>query len=104
MIEIMFVNNMTSNYATMHSMGLAYSKHSEGATYPNDTRPGLATHLDETNAVPPIDVGVEPRGCVVYKWMVTELAGPNNGEPARVSNHHLGILAPLPRSNNITGP
>ncbi|KAI6842417.1 Cupredoxin [Hortaea werneckii] len=72
LIEIMFVNNLSENYATMHSMGLAYNKaHGEGADYPNNTSPGVNVVLDESDAVPPVPQhGVEPGGCVVYKWMV----------------------------------
>lgn len=84
MIEIMFVNNLTQHYATMHSMGLAYPKSSEGADYSNNTTPGEPTQLSESDAVHPFGAGVEPQGCVVYKWLVRESAGPNNGEPSRV--------------------
>lgn len=37
MIEILFVNRLTNNFATLHSKGLAYGKDSEGTTYPNNT-------------------------------------------------------------------
>lgn len=69
-------------------MGLAYNKaHGEGADYPNNTSPGVNVVLDESNAVPPMPQhGVEPGGCVVYKWMVPENAGSNNNEPARVGS------------------
>lgn len=89
LIEIMFVNNLSENYATMHSMGLAYNKaHGEGADYPNNTSPGVNVVLDESSAVPPVPQhGVEPGGCVVYKWMVPENAGPYDNEPARVRTH-----------------
>lgn len=85
MIEIMFVNNLEQNYASMHSMGLAYSKTSEGADYANNTMPGANVVLPASEAVPPVDGGMPPGECVVYKWLVNDLAGPNNGEPARVS-------------------
>lgn len=35
MVEILFLNRLSNNFASMHSMGLAYSKGSEGAGYPN---------------------------------------------------------------------
>jgi manganese oxidase len=35
MIEILFDNKLLNNYASMHSMGLAYSKQNEGSLYPN---------------------------------------------------------------------
>lgn len=62
----------------------AYTKHSEGGDYPNNTAPGVNVVLPETEAVPPVDGGLGPGGCVVYKWMVDAIAGPNAGEPAGV--------------------
>ena len=82
MLEIMFVNKLTKNYASMHSMGLAYNKHNEGGDYPgrlgsqNDTIPSTA-------AVPPVDAGIAPGNCVVYKWLADDGSGPSIG-PASV--------------------
>lgn len=84
LIEIMFVNKLSKNYATMHSMGLAYSKVSEGSDYPNNTAPGQNVVLPSTDAVPPVQGGVAPGACVVYKWMVDPLAGPTFGAPSAV--------------------
>lgn len=80
----MFVNKLSEAYATMHSMGLQYSKTSEGSDYPNVTMPGYDETLNTANAVPPVEAGISPGNCVVYKWIVPEIAGPNNDEPARV--------------------
>lgn len=52
----MFVNKMDSFYASMHSMGLFYTKESEGSIYYNGTESDA-----EGNAVP-------PEGCAIYKW------------------------------------
>jgi hypothetical protein len=52
----MFVNKMDHFYASMHSMGLFYSKESEGSVYYNGT-----WSVAEGDAVP-------PGGCFVYKW------------------------------------
>ncbi|KAH0257747.1 Cupredoxin, partial [Aureobasidium melanogenum] len=68
LIEIMFLNNLSANYASMHSMGLMYDKGSEGGDYPNNTMPGQESPFVETMAV-------APGNCVVYKWMVNEDAG-----------------------------
>lgn len=84
MIEIMFVNKMSRNYATMHSMGLAYSKMSEGADYPGQPMAGKNSSIPLGDAVPPVDGGIGPGECVVYKWLASDIAGPNDGEPARV--------------------
>jgi FtsP/CotA-like multicopper oxidase with cupredoxin domain len=104
LIEIMFVNKMTTNYATMHSMGLEYSKHSEGADYPNSTIPGASNQLSQTNAVPPIQVGVEPSGCVVYKWMVQDAAGPDASEPARTHSYHSYVSLEQDTNAGLIGP
>lgn len=84
MIEILFVNKLSKNYATMHSMGLAYTKYSEGADYPNNTAPGQNVVLAESAHVPPVQPGVAPGSCVVYRWLATELAGPTGEAPAAV--------------------
>jgi hypothetical protein len=68
LIEIMFLNNLSANYASMHSMGLMYTKESEGGDYPNNTMPGQNSPFTETMAV-------SPGACVVYKWMVNDGAG-----------------------------
>lgn len=52
----MFVNKLDHFYATMHSMGLFYTKDSEGSLYPNGT-----DQFSIGDAVP-------PGGCAVYKW------------------------------------
>ncbi|KAI6867109.1 Cupredoxin [Hortaea werneckii] len=106
LIEIMFVNNLSENYATMHSMGLAYNKaHGEGADYPNNTSPGVNVVLDESSAVPPVPQhGVEPGGCVVYKWMVPENAGPYDNEPARVHSYHSYVALQQDSDAGLIGP
>jgi hypothetical protein len=104
LVEIMFVNKMTENYATMHSMGLAYSKHSEGADYPNSTTPGASNQLSPTNAVPPVQAGVAPSGCVVYKWMVPGTAGPDTSEPARTHSYHSYVSLEQDSNAGLIGP
>jgi hypothetical protein len=103
LIEILFVNNLTKHYATMHSMGLAYQKSSEGADYP-DAEPGVNFDIPEEDAVPPVEPGVAPGGCVVYKWMVTELAGPDYGEPARIHSYHSYVSLYEDANAGLIGP
>lgn len=79
MIEIMFCNKLSRNYASMHSMGLSYDKTNEGGDYPNNTMPGQNSPFVEQEAVPPVDSGVGPGNCVVYKWLVTWIMGPAPG-------------------------
>jgi hypothetical protein len=81
LIEILFINKLKKNHATIHSMGLAYSKLNEGSNYPNNTRMDAAVNLPLSDRVPP---AVGPGDCVVYKWVVSEPAGPPNGTPAKV--------------------
>lgn len=104
MIEIMFVNKMRKNYATMHSMGLDYTKHSEGADYPNTTTPDASNTLSRTNAVPPIQAGIAPQGCVVYKWLVSDSAGPNPSQPARTHSYHSYVSLEQDSNAGLIGP
>jgi len=104
LIEIMFVNKMSKNYATMHSMGLDYTKHSEGADYPNTTAPGASNTLSQTNAVPPIQAGIAPAGCVVYKWLVSDSAGPNPSQPARTHSYHSYVSLEQDSNAGLIGP
>ncbi|RMY90751.1 hypothetical protein D0864_06191 [Hortaea werneckii] len=92
LVEIMFLNRLSRNYATVHSMGLTYVKADGGATYANVTDPGRNITLGEADAVPPSNVyeGVEPGGCVVYKWMVEEDSGPDEGD---VSKRYTDVLS-----------
>ncbi|KAH0282181.1 Cupredoxin, partial [Aureobasidium sp. EXF-3399] len=103
LIEILFVNNLTSHYATMHSMGLSYTKFSEGADYP-DTGSGTHAKIPEEDAVPPVEPGVAPGGCVVYKWMVTDIAGPNYDEPARTHSYHSYVSIQQDTNAGLIGP
>ena len=75
MVEILFTNKMSTHYASMHSMGLSYSKANEGSIYEF----GNDTHT--ADAVP-------PGGCVLYKWVVPESAAPSKGEPATTHAYH----------------
>lgn len=104
LIEIMFVNNLSKNYATMHSMGLQYTKYSEGADYPNNTAPGVNVVLPESEAVPPVQAGIPPGGCVVYKWMVDDVSGPNYGEPAKVHSYHSYVALDQDTNAGLIGP
>lgn len=88
MIEIMFVNKLSKNYATMHSMGLAYNKMNEGGDYPANPAPGKNSNIPLSDAVPPVEHGIEPGECVVYKWLANNAAGPNDGQSARVSRYN----------------
>jgi hypothetical protein len=81
MIEILFVNRLKHHYATMHSMGLAYTKPYEGSDYPNNTMPGGNVTLPIANYGPSM---LGPEDCIVYKWMVNNEAGPSEGLPAKV--------------------
>ncbi|KAK5742376.1 hypothetical protein LTR17_003388 [Elasticomyces elasticus] len=103
LIEIMFVNKLSKNYATMHSMGLEYPQvNGEGADYyPTDT---VNYTLPESGAVPPIHKGVGPGGCVVYKWMVDNDSGPNDGEPARVHSYHSYVALQQDSNAGLIGP
>lgn len=87
MIEILFVNRLQQNYASMHSMGLAYSKDNEGSLYPNNTSPGLASPVAPGSAV-------APGGCTVYKWLVSDGAAPPPGQPSQQWGYHSYVSFP----------
>lgn len=97
MVEIMFTNKLTKSYATMHSMGLAYTKDNEGAVYPNNTTPGEVETSPESGAVP-------PGGCVVYKWLVTDTSGPQMGQPARLHSYHSYVTYQQDTNAGLIGP
>ncbi|KAI6875054.1 Cupredoxin [Hortaea werneckii] len=106
LVEIMFLNRLSRNYATVHSMGLTYVKADGGATYANVTDPGRNITLGEADAVPPSNVyeGVEPGGCVVYKWMVEEDSGPDEGDVSKVHSYHSYVAMQQDTNAGLIGP
>ncbi|KAI6883316.1 Cupredoxin [Hortaea werneckii] len=106
LVEIMFLNRLSRNYATVHSMGLTYIKADGGATYANVTDPGRNITLGEPDAVPPSNVyeGVEPGGCVVYKWMVEEDSGPDEGDVSKVHSYHSYVAMQQDTNAGLIGP
>lgn len=53
MIEILFYNRLSENYASMHSMGLSYTKANEGSLYPNNSAPLSQQNSPLGDHVPP---------------------------------------------------
>lgn len=97
MIEILFVNRLSSNYASMHSMSLAYTKDDEGSVYPNNTIPGQESPFAPGDAVP-------PGGCVVYKWMVNEGSAPPADEPSATHAYHAYVTLEEDLDAGLIGP
>lgn len=81
LIETHFVNQLKYHYATMHSMGLAYTKPYEGSDHRNNTMPGVGITLPIADSGSPM-LGPEDR--IVYKWMVNDEAGPSNVLQAKI--------------------
>lgn len=98
MIEIMFYNNLTSNYASMHSMGLAYDKSNEGSDYPNLIYPVQQASPSS------VEGAVRPGSCVVYKWLVNTPEGPNMGLPARLHAYHSFVSYQEDTNAGLAGP
>lgn len=96
LIEILFVNKLQHHYASMHSMGLAYSKEYEGADYPNTTS-------NSNPAIAPGDA-VPPGECVVYKWLVADSAAPSKGEPATMHAYHSYVSLQEDANTGLIGP
>jgi hypothetical protein len=97
LVEIMFVNRLSENYASMHSMGLSYTKYDEGSAYPNNTAPGQEVNLPYAEAVP-------PGGCVIYKWLVDEVSGPPAGQPAVARSYHSYVALQQDTNAGLIGP
>jgi manganese oxidase len=97
MIEILFVNRLSSNYASMHSMGLAYTKDNEGSVYPNNTVPGQESPFAPGDAVP-------PGGCVVYKWLVNQGSAPPAGQPSDTHGYHAYVSLDQDLNAGLIGP
>ena len=97
MVEILFQNRLSRNYASMHSMGLAYSKDNEGASYPDRTPSNPRPKAAPGDAVP-------PGGCAVYKWLVPDSAAPDADQPANMHGYHSYISMPEDMSAGLVGP
>jgi manganese oxidase len=81
MIEILFLNRLPSNYATMHSMGLSYNKANDGSLYADSTAPGQESEFQPGDAVAPGD-------CFVYKWLVNDGSAPTQGQVSHMWAYH----------------
>lgn len=92
LVEILFVNTLSTHYASMHSMGLSYSKNNEGSVYE------FANETVRGDAVPPNG------GCWVYKWVVPESAAPNNDEPATMHAYHSFVSIQEDLNAGLLGP
>lgn len=97
LIEIMFVNKLSQNYASMHSMGLEYTKSNEGAVYPNNTMPG-------ENSTQVVGSAVAPGECYVYKWFVPDSAAPATGEPSKMWGYHSYVTMEQDLNAGLMGP
>lgn len=93
----MFINKVPNNYMSMHSMGLAYTKYSEGGDYPNNTMPGQPSAFVPTEAVAPGE-------CVVYKWMVQDGAGPGPTEVSKAHAYHSYVTFQRDSNAGLIGP
>ena len=97
LIEILFTNKLTRNYASIHSMGLAYSKENEGALYPNATS-------SDPHVAPVRGDAVPPGECVVYKWVVPESSAPPPKEPASMNGYHSYVSEAEDVFTGLIGP
>ena len=96
MIQILFCNALTSNYASMHSMGLSYSKEYEGSLYPNTT-------TGATTVAAPGD-SVSPGDCVVYKWLINNGSAPPEGQESLMWSYHSFVNMAVDLNTGLCGP
>lgn len=98
MIEILFINKLPQNYASMHSMGLAYSKVNEGSLYPNYTSP---VKVDQTA---PVGDAVPPGQCAVYKWLINDGSAPTQGAASHMWAYHSYVTMDNDLNAGLVGP
>jgi len=83
---------MDTFYATMHSMGLFYTKESEGSIYYNGS---------EANA---IGNAVPPGGCATYKWLVGPGSLPDTGMDSKMWAYHSYVSMYEDTDAGLSGP
>lgn len=96
LIQIYFKNNLTNNYASMHAMGLQYSKENEGSLYANTTD-GSAPSFGGQEAV-------SPGSCSVYKWFVSTDAAPDQGLNSKMWSYHSFVNMQADINAGLVGP
>lgn len=96
MIQILFCNKLVNNYASMHSMGLAYSKENEGSLYLNTTtEEGTASVVGDALA---------PGECYVYKWLVNDGSAPYPGTNSQMWSYHSYVNMAVDLNTGLAGP
>lgn len=98
MIEILFVNRLPQQYASMHSMGLSYTKDNEGSIYPDSTTP---VNVDQAT---PIGSAVPPGECYTYKWLINEGSAPTLGSPSHMWAYHSYVSLNEDLNAGLVGP
>lgn len=96
LVQVYFQNKLPQHYASIHSMGLSYSKENEGSLYANTTNGSSPAYSGE-EAVP-------PGSCNVYKWFVTEASAPPKGEPAQAWSYHSFVNMRSDLNAGLMGP
>lgn len=97
LIQVVFLNKLKNNYASVHSMGLGYDKSNDGADYPDTLAPNTPASTDAGSAVP-------PGGCFTYKWVVGALNLPADGFNSRLWSYHPFVNMPLDLVTGLVGP
>jgi len=98
MIEILFVNRLPQQYASMHSMGLSYTKDNEGSIYPDVTVPAK---VDQTT---PLGNAVPPGECYTYKWLINDGSAPTLGLPSHMWAYHSYVSMNEDLNAGLVGP
>jgi FtsP/CotA-like multicopper oxidase with cupredoxin domain len=98
MIEILFINKLPLDYASMYSMGLAYSELNEGSLYPNYTSP---VKVDQTA---PVGDAVPPDQSAVYKWLINDGSAPTQGAASHMWAYHSYVSMDNDLNAGLIGP
>lgn len=97
MIQVVFLNKLTSNYMNVHSMGLGYDKSNEGSVYPNVLGAGANSTVQAGDAVP-------PGGCFTYKWLAGALNAPPTGFESSLWSYHPYVNMGSDMVTGLVGP
>ncbi|KAF2165478.1 hypothetical protein M409DRAFT_67295 [Zasmidium cellare ATCC 36951] len=76
----------------------------EGSDYVPNPRPHENATIPLSSAVPPLDGGIGPGECVVYKWLPDDAVAPNGNDQSRAFSYHSYVDLLSDSDAGLTGP